>query len=69
MQTIPLLEVKRQLSTQTKIINFARETLYYLPDFPGFNSKFFCQYGQKKSNITLYLYIIIVVSFRLYWGF
>lgn len=70
MQTIPLLEIKRKLSTQTERINFARESGYYLPDLPGFDSKFFYQWlsGQKKSNITLYLYIIIVASFGLYWG-
>ena len=50
MQTIALLEVKNKLSTQTERINFARESGYYLPELPGFDSKFFCQWlsGKKK---------------------
>lgn len=66
MQTIPLLEVKQKLSTQTERINFAHESGYYLPKLPGFDSKFFCQWlsGQKKA-IYFYIIIFIVVSIRI----
>ena len=64
MQTIPLIEVKKKLATQTERINFARESGYYLPKLPGFDSKFFCQWlsGQKK---VLFYYIIIIIAISL----
>ena len=70
MQTIPLIEIKKKLATQTERINFARENGYYLPKLPGFDSKFFCQWlsGQKKVSY-IYLIIIIAISFRFYQWF
>ena len=70
MQTIPLIEIKKKLATQTERINFARENGYYLPKLPGFDSKFFCQWlsGQKKVSY-IYLIIIIAISFRFYRWF
>ena len=67
MQTIPLIEVKKKLSTQTERINFAREQGYYLPKLPGFDSKFFCQWlsGKKKVNYYIYNYFLAFGS-RLY---
>ena len=64
MQTIPLLEVKQKLSTQTERINFTRESDYYLPKLPGFDSKFFCLWlsGQKK---VWYFYIIFFLLLAL----
>ena len=55
MQTIPLIEVKKKLSTQTERINFAREQGYYLPKLPGFDSKFFCQWLSGKKCKLLYI--------------
>lgn len=50
MQTIPLLEVKQKLSTQTERINFERESGYYLPKLRGFDSKLFANGYQAKKK-------------------
>ena len=39
MQTIPLIEIKKKLATQTERINFARESGYYLSKLIGNETK------------------------------
>ena len=70
MQSVPLVEVKKKLSTQMERINFAREQGYYMPKMPGYDSKFFCQWlaGQKKV-IIIFNFINLVIGFRFNRGF
>ena len=46
MQTIPLIEVKKKLSTQTERINFAREQGYY----PDLTQNFFVNGSPVKRK-------------------
>ena len=68
LESVPLIEIKKKLATQTERINFAREQGYFLPKMPGFDSKFFCQWlsGSKKIS-RIYNILNIIISSRFYW--
>lgn len=70
METIPLIEVKKKLSTQIERINFAREQRYYLPKMVAFDSKFICQWlsGKKKYNI-IYIILLKLLALGFVGGF